>query len=385
TGHEQMPAFTLINMNGRIYDPLLGRMLSPDPYVAGGTQGHNRYSYCLNNPLKYTDPSGEWINIVLGAVIGGVSGYMMADAAGVKGKGWYALAGATIGAVSGGVGSLITSSGGSALAAGAASGAVAGAGYGGMSAKASGGNVGTGILYGGILGGVTGLLSAWAPFGTTWYGNTAYGALLGAGAGAANAAINEQNVGSGALWGGIIGGVVGFATSENTINAIRGQGFRSNDAVLSRFVASNNQQGAVDYFGFQGTYDPSPQNVDYVESNRYFGKTDPSTAQISYGDLAFSSYHTLKSTYYKEMYHYNRFVRGIPPAKYYSDFPNYDPNVLYAPEERLGFIHQYKNHGLYRSYTGNPLSQIKYYGVNGGGLTFKTHMFDFIYKIPRRW
>lgn len=44
-----------------MYDPFLGRMLSPDNYVqaAGNTQNYNRYSYCLNNPLKFTDPSGD--------------------------------------------------------------------------------------------------------------------------------------------------------------------------------------------------------------------------------------------------------------------------------------------------------------------------------------
>jgi RHS repeat-associated protein len=60
TGHEHMDAFQLINMNGRIYDPALGRFLSPDNYVqdAGFTQSYNRYSYCVNNPLIYTDPTG---------------------------------------------------------------------------------------------------------------------------------------------------------------------------------------------------------------------------------------------------------------------------------------------------------------------------------------
>jgi RHS repeat-associated protein len=33
TGHEHLPEFGLINMNGRMYDPLLGRFLSPDPFV----------------------------------------------------------------------------------------------------------------------------------------------------------------------------------------------------------------------------------------------------------------------------------------------------------------------------------------------------------------
>ena len=60
TGHEHLDAFGLINMNGRCYDPLLGRVLSPDPELQdpSNIQNYNRYSYCLNNPLKYTDPSG---------------------------------------------------------------------------------------------------------------------------------------------------------------------------------------------------------------------------------------------------------------------------------------------------------------------------------------
>lgn len=62
TGHEHLPWFGLVNMNARLYDPLLGRFLSPDPYVQAPdfTQNYNRYIYCLNNPLKFTDRSGEY-------------------------------------------------------------------------------------------------------------------------------------------------------------------------------------------------------------------------------------------------------------------------------------------------------------------------------------
>ncbi|MFA5971550.1 MAG: FG-GAP-like repeat-containing protein [Lentimicrobiaceae bacterium] len=62
TGHEHLDGFGLINMNGRMYDPVIGRVLSPDPFVSSPnfTQGYNRYSYCLNNPLRYTDPSGYY-------------------------------------------------------------------------------------------------------------------------------------------------------------------------------------------------------------------------------------------------------------------------------------------------------------------------------------
>ncbi len=75
TGHEMLPEFGLINMNGRIYDPALGRFLSPDNYVQmpDNTQSFNRYAYCINNPLKYTDPDGQWFGIddLFACVIGG--------------------------------------------------------------------------------------------------------------------------------------------------------------------------------------------------------------------------------------------------------------------------------------------------------------------------
>jgi RHS repeat-associated protein len=60
TGHEHLDEFDLIHMNGRIYDPEIARFLSPDPIIQDpyNLLNYNRYSYCLNNPLKYTDPSG---------------------------------------------------------------------------------------------------------------------------------------------------------------------------------------------------------------------------------------------------------------------------------------------------------------------------------------
>ncbi|MHC1731055.1 MAG: RHS repeat-associated core domain-containing protein [Bacteroidales bacterium] len=70
TGHEYLPWFGLINMNARLYDPALGRFLAPDPYVQviDFTQSYNRYSYCLNNPLIYSDPSGE-LGLLLSSLI----------------------------------------------------------------------------------------------------------------------------------------------------------------------------------------------------------------------------------------------------------------------------------------------------------------------------
>ena len=63
TGHEHVDALGIIHMNGRIYDPELGRFLSADPTMQHpySTQGQNRYAYVQNNPLKYTDPSGYFV------------------------------------------------------------------------------------------------------------------------------------------------------------------------------------------------------------------------------------------------------------------------------------------------------------------------------------
>jgi RHS repeat-associated protein len=60
TFHEHLDSVDLIHMNGRVYDPFVGRFVSPDPFIDGelNTQGWNRYSYVHNRPLSFTDPSG---------------------------------------------------------------------------------------------------------------------------------------------------------------------------------------------------------------------------------------------------------------------------------------------------------------------------------------
>ncbi|MDP2370057.1 RHS repeat domain-containing protein, partial [Rhodoferax sp.] len=60
TMHEHLDEVGIIHMNGRIYDPLIGRFMSADPYVQAPTnlKTFNRYSYVWNNPLKHYDPEG---------------------------------------------------------------------------------------------------------------------------------------------------------------------------------------------------------------------------------------------------------------------------------------------------------------------------------------
>jgi RHS repeat-associated protein len=60
TGEEMLDTYCLVNLNARLYDPSIGRMVSGDPtvpnYLSG--QSYNRYSYVDNGPLSYVDPTG---------------------------------------------------------------------------------------------------------------------------------------------------------------------------------------------------------------------------------------------------------------------------------------------------------------------------------------
>ncbi|RYD53225.1 MAG: RHS repeat-associated core domain-containing protein [Sphingobacteriales bacterium] len=73
-GYEQLDVFGLVNMNARLYDPKLGRLLSVDNYVSdpASPMAYNRYTYALNNPISYVDPSGNHpilVAMAIGAAI----------------------------------------------------------------------------------------------------------------------------------------------------------------------------------------------------------------------------------------------------------------------------------------------------------------------------
>ncbi|MBZ6533866.1 RHS repeat-associated core domain-containing protein, partial [Acinetobacter seifertii] len=60
TSHEMLDSIGLIHMNGRVYDPTIGRFISADPTIDGADslQGYNRYAYVYNNPTTLLDPEG---------------------------------------------------------------------------------------------------------------------------------------------------------------------------------------------------------------------------------------------------------------------------------------------------------------------------------------
>jgi RHS repeat-associated protein len=61
TGQREITALGIYHYGARFYSQKLGRFLSPDSIVPGAAnpQAFNRYSYGLNNPSRYTDPTGH--------------------------------------------------------------------------------------------------------------------------------------------------------------------------------------------------------------------------------------------------------------------------------------------------------------------------------------
>jgi hypothetical protein len=176
-----------IHMNGRVYDPQIGRFLSADPHIQDpyNTQSYNRYSYVMNNPLKYTDPSGYWWN-PFKAAAKAVAKAWRSTWRSVKKYGRVIIA-AVIAYYTGG---LVASSAwanctvvGSSWVGTAVAGAAGGAAFGASSTLLYGGSVSdainaaaTGAVSGAITGGIAG------QYGNTW---------------------NAQRIGASAFGGGI--------------------------------------------------------------------------------------------------------------------------------------------------------------------------------------
>lgn len=253
----------------------MARWFSVDPK----NQFSSPYNGMGNNPVMMIDPDGKFawfIPIIIGAVIGGTSqGIATANNGGNFFDGFWkgALVGGIAGATGVGVGAWASGLGsfGSALAGGASAGFVGG----GLGASINGGN----FLDGAWRGAVTGLVGAGLGgigVGESFGANLALGIGEGAATGALGAALFGGDVGQGALYGGIAGGAFATASSPQLRNYFNGKGFRNNSRVLADFVAAGNHQGALDYFGFEGTYRPNVKSKNY-ESDSYWGATNPKT------------------------------------------------------------------------------------------------------------
>ena len=257
TSHEHLPWFNLVNMNGRLYDPAVGRFISPDPYVQmpDQTQNMNRYTYCMNNPLLYVDYNGytwlsnfgDWLGdsgkaIVSTVVTVGVVVGVTAICVGTGGLGAVAIA--AIAGASGGIvgGALNTAfAGGSGndflvnMAIGAGVGGISGV-VGGAAGSWASKHIGGIILNGftisaksAIGGFVTGAIGGMAG---GYAGGFTGGLILSGGnlTAAMKAGINGLKMG-GAI-GGAVGGVQGYRAAG--VNCNKWTGAPDNSIVIGR-------------------------------------------------------------------------------------------------------------------------------------------------------
>ena len=221
TGHQHLETVGLIHMNGRLYDPKLHRFLQPDNFVQDpyNTQNYNRYAYCINNPTKYTDISGNLFGvddaIIVGAAIG-LAAYLTMNLVNgtpitLRGALMATFVGAVSGAVTFGIGSgtaSITSNFAlkatiQALAHGAFQGTLSGFQGGGFWAGAASGalaSIASSLYTGGGAG-------EWQGIGGKFADKTVGILAFGTVAGGAGAALTGGNFWKGAVTGLVVSGL----------------------------------------------------------------------------------------------------------------------------------------------------------------------------------
>jgi RHS repeat-associated protein len=181
TGQEMLDSVSLVHMNGRVYDPYLGRFLSADMVIQtlGATESINPYAYAWNDPLKYVDPSGHsLIGDILG-IIAAIAVVVLTDGAGLAAVYGQTIADIYTASLAGFVGGFV----GAAVSTGSLDAAVTAGMVGALTAVA---------FYG------AGTFASWAakPSGAWLYAD---GILAHAAVGCASAAASGGNCGAGAL------------------------------------------------------------------------------------------------------------------------------------------------------------------------------------------
>lgn len=193
TGQELDSETDLYFYGARYYDPQLGKFITPDSLVVDGTnpQELNRYAYALNNPLRYTDPTGHSFWDKVGDFFDSKAGRI----------------GTAIAIVAVSVALIPFTGGTSSVFLYVALGEVIGAAAGGIAAARAGGDISAGILVGTIAGGIGGATGFYAgPAAASLFGGaeTMGGAIAG---GAAAGALNGAAMG---VAGGYKGGAPGW-------------------------------------------------------------------------------------------------------------------------------------------------------------------------------
>ncbi|MDQ3494117.1 MAG: hypothetical protein M3485_00945 [Pseudomonadota bacterium] len=235
----------LIHMNGRIFDPRLGRFLQADPFIQApdNTQSWNAYTYVFNNPYRYTDPSGnlgleerQWIGaiVMIAALVIGQPYIASATYVGIMATAGFLAGAITTQSWRGGLLGAMTGtlSGGMAVGLAGASGFAAwgiSTAAGGVMGSIQGGGFGHSFLSAGLTGG---LMPHVGHIGNT-AGRTVVGALVGGtisritGGKFANGAV------SGAIRAAMNGGRAAYGAANKDANAGAGKPSPDEEAAVT--------------------------------------------------------------------------------------------------------------------------------------------------------
>jgi len=276
TGHEHLQSVGLIHMNGRLYDAKLHRFLQVDNNLQDpfNTQNFNRYGYVMNNPTKFTDPTGEFafIPILIAAAYGAAVGAAVAVATYTvtslasgnfswSGLGTSALMGAVGGAISGGlssVGAQLFNASSAFVQNGTLNIMTEFASQVGVSA-AFGQTINAGTLAGSFIGAYAGYkMGNWSGTGGSWLKNAA------------------AEIGFNTLKGAAKGAIAGFTASAiNGTDFVKGTFYGARNGSVGGAVQSSLMIGI-----FGATYIPSDEKLEFV-------KMMSDATGVSYKDVAY--------------------------------------------------------------------------------------------------
>ena len=230
-------------MNGRVYDPALGRFLSPDPNIqfVADLQSYNRYSYVLNNPLRYTDPTGYYgstggnfnasqfaFGALVGIALSGACGY----GAGACIAASLVIAGytATTMYMSGASTNQIIAASAISIAAGAVGGAV-----GGMVTQGMGGGVGAAMVGGAVSAMASTVITTAAMGGSLGSNDFLFGVISGAVLAGISAGMNSNWISEAysAEAQGEGGSGAAFVETRSIYRAVVGAHYDEIDAVIA--------------------------------------------------------------------------------------------------------------------------------------------------------
>ena len=251
-----------------------------------------------------------------------------------------------------------------------------------------------GLWRGALTGAVGGTLSIVGGAGMPFGANLALGAFEGTLTGGLDAALWGEDVGKGILWGAAGGALMTTLTSENMRNLLKGEGFYTNENVFNKMMEREmGKQEILDYFGFEGKYDPSNPLFKTETGSTGAAITNPKTGEIFYNDGAFSyGYDRLKLDADHELIHSKNVLSGKFKGGKITD-------LIRNEEEWSTYLKNYKRQGLYLKHDEDIISRIIWYGLGAEKYDvsknaystistiniFTKKWWHFIYKIPRRY